>query len=331
MGTDATLETVETVAGPTSPTSRSEHPVTGRGILLSAIAFGLFVVALVIRSDLALGLVVLAAIFLPAERFLAVRRHRVFRQHWSSDLVHFVFNNLVSVVGVVAVVVLVGLVPRLLVPDSVRAVIGGQPWWLQFAEALAIVEVCGYWAHRANHTIPFLWRFHKVHHSIEEMDWLAAGRLHPLDQVFTRACIILPLFVLGFSRATFGAFLAFAGIQAIFIHANVRVSFGPLRYIVTTPEFHHWHHSNEPQARNANFAGELPVLDAIFGTLYLPSREPGGRPGSRFPARYGIDEPAPAGYLRQVAWSFREPSPRPADAELLAGRTDSSRERPVLA
>jgi sterol desaturase/sphingolipid hydroxylase (fatty acid hydroxylase superfamily) len=296
---------VEIERGGVAPHSRR----SGRAILLSAIALGLFVLALALRSNLVFGLVALAAIFVPAERFLAVHRHRVFRKHWSSDLVHFVFNNIVGVVGLLAVVVVVGLVPRLLVPDAVRAAIGGQPWWLQFAEALAIVEVCGYWAHRATHTVPFLWRFHKVHHSIEEMDWLAAGRLHPVDQIFTRACLVVPLFVLGFSRATFGAFLVFVTFQAIFIHSNIRLTFGPFRRVVTTPEFHHWHHSNEPQARNTNFAGELPVLDAIFGTLYLPSRRGSAdREVARFPARYGIDEPTPDGYVRQLAWSFKAPS-----------------------
>ena len=63
--------------------------------------------------------------------------------------------------------------------------------------------VGGYWGHRLSHTVPFLWRFHAVHHSIEEMDWLAAGRLHPLDQAFTQACAILPLFLLGYSRGVF--------------------------------------------------------------------------------------------------------------------------------
>ncbi len=66
------------------------------------------------------------------------------------------------------------------------------------------------------------WRSDAVHHSIEEMDWLAASRLHPLDSVFTRAVTILPLYVLGFSRATFGGYLVFTAFVAIFIHANVR-------------------------------------------------------------------------------------------------------------
>lgn len=115
--------------------------------------------------------------------------------------------------------------------------------------------------------------------------------------MFTRTCTVLPLFALGFSRATFGAFVGFAGFQAIFVHANVRVRFGLLRWMVATPEFHHWHHANQPEAHNTNFAGEFPFVDALFGTLHLPK-------GTR-PAVYGIDDPVPEGYLGQLAWPFR--------------------------
>jgi sterol desaturase/sphingolipid hydroxylase (fatty acid hydroxylase superfamily) len=147
-----------------------------------------------------------------------------------------------------------------------------------------------------------LWRFHKVHHSITELDWLAAARLHPVDQAFGRACIVVPLFALGFTRGTFGALLVVFTLQAIFIHANVRFTFGRLRYVFATPEFHHWHHSADPRAYNSNFAGELPVLDKVFGTLHLPARD--GSEGARWPDAYGIAEPAPAGYFRQLSWPF---------------------------
>jgi sterol desaturase/sphingolipid hydroxylase (fatty acid hydroxylase superfamily) len=125
------------------------------------------------------------------------------------------------------------------------------------------------------------------------MDWLAAARLHPLDAVFTRAVTILPLYLLGFTRATFGAYLGFVALQAIFIHANVRFRFGPLRWITATPEFHHWHHALAPVDKN--FAGNLPLLDVVFGTHHLPGA---------MPAAYGMGEPAPNGYVAQLTWPF---------------------------
>ena len=253
--------------------------------------------ALTLRSRLVFGLVLLAAVFVPIERLFALHPQRVFRPSWRSDVVHFVVNNLLTTVLVAVAVVTAGAGLHAAVPSGVRATIAAQPAAVQVIEAFLLASLCGYWAHRATHTVPVLWRFHKVHHSVTEMDWLASGRLHPVDQGFTKSCIIVPLFALGFSRATFGAVLVFTAFQALFIHANVRFRFGPLRWLIATPEFHHWHHSSDPTAYNSNFAGEFPWMDLVFGTLHLPAR--------RMPTSYGIAESTPPGYLRQLAWPFR--------------------------
>jgi sterol desaturase/sphingolipid hydroxylase (fatty acid hydroxylase superfamily) len=269
-----------------------------RARLATLLATGaLLVGALLVRGRVVIGLLVVAAVFVPMERLLALRPQRVLRAGWRTDLVHFVVDGALTTIGLVLVVIVVGGFLRALVPDSVRHAIAEQPAAVQFALGLVIAELGGYWGHRASHRVPWLWRFHRLHHSIEEMDWLAAARLHPLDQVFTRSCFVVPLFVLGFSRATFGAFLAFATFQALFVHANVRVRFGPVRYLVATPQFHHWHHAAERGAYDSNFAGELPLLDALFGTLRMPAH---------WPERYGIDEHVPSGYLHQLAWPFQE-------------------------
>jgi len=282
------------IAAPVTPTGRA---LTAGGVVLGAATAVIVLGALTVRSGLIFGLVVLAAIFVPLERVFALHPQKVLRAGWRTDLVHFFVNNLLANLALLVPVVVVGLGLRAMVPLTLRHDVVHQPAGLQFAEAFLLAELCGYAAHRAAHQVPLLWRFHKVHHTIREMDWLASAHLHPLDSVWTRSCVVLPLFALGFSRATFGGFLAFTTLQAIFIHANVRLTFGPLRWVVATPEFHHWHHANAPDAYNTNFAGEFPWIDALFGTAHLPK--------GRRPARYGIDEEQPAGYLRQLAWPFR--------------------------
>lgn len=242
------------------------------------------------------GLLVLAAIFVPIERLFALRPQKVFRRGWRTDAVHFLVNNVLVTILLFVAVVIVGTVLRALVPAATRAAIADQPPLLQFAEAFLLAEVCQYWAHRATHRLPRLWRFHALHHSISEMDWLAAARVHPIDQAFTKSCTVLPLYALGFSKGVFGAFLAFTAVQAIAVHANVRVTFGPLRWVFATPEFHHWHHALE--VANTNFAGELPLMDVLFGTAHMPK-------ASRHPQAFGIPSPAPDGYLAQMAWPFR--------------------------
>jgi sterol desaturase/sphingolipid hydroxylase (fatty acid hydroxylase superfamily) len=286
------------VADPPNRATDPETTTTG-GTALALVATGLLVaLALVVRATAVFGLVVVAAIFIPLERLASLHPQKVLRPLWKTDVVHLLVNNILATVGVLAVVVGPAVALRLGLGSTVTGAVGAQPLWLQFTEAVLLTELVGYWAHRASHQVPWLWRFHAVHHSISEMDWLAAGRLHPVDQVFTRACVVLPLIALGFSRQTFGAYLAATTLWAIFIHANVRWTFGPLRWVVATPAYHHWHHTNDAGAVNHNFAGQLPLLDVVFGTCHLPEHE--------WPATYGIDPPVPETYLGQLAWSFRD-------------------------
>jgi sterol desaturase/sphingolipid hydroxylase (fatty acid hydroxylase superfamily) len=249
------------------------------------------------RGEVVYGLIVGALIFIPLERLFALHRtQRVFRRGWLTDVAHFLFTRALANVATFVFAGAAILLLHSLVSPAFQAAVARQNQAVQFLEAVLIANLGGYVGHRLEHAIPFLWRFHSVHHSISEMDWLAAARLHPLDQVVTKVLTIVPLYLMGFSKATFGVYLGLATFHAVFIHANVRFRFGPLRWLITSPQFHHWHHSNEPEAHNKNFAGELPVLDMLFGTFYLPE--------NRTPNVYGVSERVPARYLRQMAYPF---------------------------
>jgi len=123
-----------------------------------------------------------------------------------------------------------------------------------------------YWVHRAFHAVPLLWRFHAVHHSADQMDWLAGSRLHLVDIAVTRGLTYVPIYVLGFADGPLMAYLVLVSAQATFIHANVRFEFGWWRWVLATPQFHHWHHAAEPEAVDKNFAVHLPIIDVLFGT-----------------------------------------------------------------
>lgn len=249
-------------------------------------------------GHLGFSFLLLFVLFTPLEHFFAVRPgQKVFRAQWWSDAVHFFLNNFITqaifALGALGVISLIG--PW--VPTAFRAAVASQPRILQFLEALLLANLGSYCAHRLAHTVPFLWRLHAIHHSVEEMDWLAAARLHPLDQGIERTFTIIPLFICGFTKETLGGYIVFAAIQAIFIHANIRLNLGPLKWVIGTPEFHHWHHSNHPEAYNKNFAGGMPFLDWVFGTLHLPKNE--------HPSRYGLDEPIPKTWWKQMTWPFQ--------------------------
>ncbi len=275
------------------------------GFLLGAASTALFIGALATREGFVVGLALLFVIFVPLEKIFALRPQQVFRRGWRTDLVHLAVNSLLVTALVFALVGLVGGVLKAVMPGAVTAAVQGQPEWAQIAEVLVLGHIGGYWGHRLAHQVPVLWRFHKVHHSIREMDWLAAGRLHPIDQGFIRSCAVLPAFVLGYGEVGLGGYVLVTTLHAILLHANVRFTFGPLRWIIASPEYHHWHHANHPEHFNKNFS-ELPLLDMIFGTAHLTWRQ--------HPRSYGVDEQPPTGYLRQLVWPFRRANPsRPAD------------------
>lgn len=258
------------------------------------------------QPNLIAAFVVLFIVFVPVERVFALKRQKVFRAGWLADFTHFFVSYFLVQVGVFVVFVAMTVLLKWAISPAFQAAVASQPLWLQFIEAFLVAELGFYLAHRMTHEVPWLWRFHAVHHSIEEMDWLAAARLHPVDQVFVKSVTILPLYVMGFTAQTFGVYLALVALQAIFVHANVRFRFGPLRWVFSTPEFHHWHHAAEPQAFNKNYAGQLPLLDLLFGTLYMPRK--------RMPERYGISEPVPRGYLGQMSHPFSRQLSRGQDS-----------------
>ena len=259
------------------------------------------------------ALLIAALIFIPFERLTALRKdQKVLRKQWLNDAITFMVNKVLINVALIATFGLFLGSLSGLVPEGATEFILSQPLWLQVIEIIVISDTCYYLTHRAFHEVPVLWKFHSIHHSVEEMDWLAAYRIHPLDQTAAKIASLLPIFVLGFSGA---AILVYAFIfqwQTLLIHSNTRLNFGPLRWILASPQFHHWHHANKPEAYNTNYAAQLPLIDLVFGTLHLPGRE--------LPDRYGVDDEIPAYYHQQFVYPFiRKSEDAPVLTEALMG------------
>ena len=225
-----------------------------------------------------LELFLLGLLFIPMERVWMLREQKIFRPGWQTDLKHFFVSHagvqLFSFLTLIPVQVAFGWTTRFAFRDTVAA----QPVWLQFFEILLVTDLLGYWIHRAFHQVPFLWRFHAIHHSSLHLDWLAGSRIHLVDALATRTLVFLPVFVLGFSAPVLYAYLVFVSFHAVYIHANVRHRWPGLRWVLTTPEFHHWHHTSDQEGLDKNFAAFLSFIDVIFGTAQQPVR---------WPSRYG--------------------------------------------
>ncbi len=248
-----------------------------------------------------LDLLALALLFVPLERAFALRRdQRILRAGWRTDLAHFFVSHLL--VGALALLTIAPatLLLGALASSRLQSAVAAQPLALQVAGAILCADLVQYATHRAFHAFPTLWRFHAIHHSAREMDWLAGSRLHLVDVIVTRAAGFAPLFFFGFSERALAIYLVLVSFQAVFLHANVRLRVGALRWVFATPEFHHWHHAEAPPDKN--FAVHLPWIDRVFGTAWLP----GG-----FPERYGIaSDPVPEGWGAQLRWPFERPDAR---------------------
>ena len=239
----------------------------------------------------------LGVVFVPLERLLPFHAQPVLRRNWLSDLGFWVFNRPLLVVLGFLYIGAVGAGLGVLLPSGMAGRVAALPLWASVPLALLVADLTFYGVHRAAHAIPALWQFHAVHHSIEKLDWLAGVRVHPLDQLLTTISGIALQLALGFSVQT----LAITGTlylwQSHFVHSNLRVPMGPLRWVLAGPGFHHWHHSDQPEAQNKNFSGQLPFLDRLFGTAYFPDGE--------FSRTYGIPDPVPVAYPSAFLYPFR--------------------------
>lgn len=238
----------------------------------------------------------LLLIFAPAEFVFAERKdQKFFRPGWLTDVLHFFVNAIFIRTGLFAVLYASVTAGEMLVPDAVRETLTKSPVWLQVIMATIIADLGFYLAHRLMHTVPFLWHFHAVHHSSENLDWLAAYRVHPVDQVLVKGTSLVPIFVLGFSDAALAITSVIYFWQSIFLHSNIKISFGPLKWLVASPEFHHWHHANQAEAIDKNFSGQTPIWDVVFRTAYMPGP---------LPEKYGVGDPLPHDYPKQMFYPF---------------------------
>ena len=258
-----------------------------------------------------LALVVLSVFFLILER--AVGRGRpqpVFRPGWFTDVAYWFATILLTKPLVRLLLILpVGLLllTHATSLDTLRngsyaghGPLSRQPLWLQTLQIYLIVDFCGYWTHRLFHRGRW-WPFHAVHHSSENLDWLGSLRVHPVNDLLNKLAQVTPVLLLGYNPAVTLSSAPALTLYALFLHANVNWDFGPLRCILATPVFHRWHHSRDRNAWDKNFAGLLPLWDILFGTYYMPK--------DRHPENFGICEPMPNSYLRQLwepfAWILR--------------------------
>lgn len=257
-----------------------------------------------------------ALVLTPAERLApACQQPLLLRKGLLVDLAYWIATPILTrcITGAILALVLFGVawgvgferIPREFLVRGFGPV-SRQPLWVQCMEILALSDFVDYWTHRTLHR-GSLWRIHAIHHSPEEMNWLSSSRVHPLNDLITRSCQLLPILILGFSAVSILTVVPLVAFYVMFLHSNVRWDFGPLRWILVSPAYHRWHHTSDDEGLDKNFAGIFPIWDVLFGTAYFPRSLPKkyGLSGYRMPESLG------AHLMFPFTGAGKAPSPAP--------------------
>lgn len=254
------------------------------------------------------GFFLLSAVFWVIQKISPnIRGQKWMRRGFWADVAYYIFTPLVTKVITRSLIIIPALLLVVIMGVSVQELqdkqykgfgpLSLQPLWLQGIEIFILGDFISYWMHRFFHTGRW-WKFHAVHHSSQELDWLSSVRVHPVNDAATKLAQVFPLLFLGFNPFILAAYTPIITFYAIFLHANVNWDFGPLRSVIASPVFHRWHHTKEDEALDKNFAGFFPVFDMMFGTYYMPK--------GKYPTEFGIFEEMPDNIVGQLAFPFKD-------------------------
>jgi len=256
-----------------------------------------------------IALAIISAFTAALEYFFPKRQEqKQLRERLASDFVHLVIN------GHFLGIILFGVATHYILPhvdkwlasagltDAVyRNAAADWPVWLQIIVALLVVDFVQWAVHNLLHRVPFLWEFHKTHHSIVdgEMDWIVAMRFQWTEVVIYKSILYLPLAFFGFGEAAILTHAIFGTLIGHLNHANLDWEWGPFKYVLNSPNMHIWHHDYEGDTHTTvNFGIIFSMWDWIFGTAKMP-----GQP----PAKLGFPgvEAFPTNFFTQSIWPLQ--------------------------
>ena len=246
-----------------------------------------------------LDMLLMTMIFSPIEvLWPAYPKQNVFRSEWLTDIVYFLSTHLPLQLTSFLILLPATQLTAILNIAVVTETVGRLPWLVQFILAVLVADLAEYAIHRAFHVVPWLWRFHAIHHSSKALDWIAGSRSHLVDDVVVRGFILIPMMLI-FSHNIIVAYLLFVTVHATWTHCNFGPTIKWLEPFVIQPRYHHWHHTSQKEAIDKNFAIHFPWIDKMFGTHYLPV-------GDKWPDVYGLhNENIPRSFWGQFFYPFR--------------------------
>lgn len=157
------------------------------------------------------------------------------------------------------------------VPSVPTAFWSGVPLWATVLCSLVAYDFANYWSHRLLH-LPMFWRIHAIHHSDSHVNAFTSYRIHVLEIGVMLSVDILFLSWLGLPAAAAAAAAVFVRLHNFYVHMELDIDHGPLRYLIASPRFHRWHHADVPEIYGKNLANIIPLFDVMFGTYHVPGR-----------------------------------------------------------
>lgn len=146
------------------------------------------------------------------------------------------------------------------------------PAWLEWLLAIFLLDLWMYLWHRLNHSVPLLWRLHRVHHADAEMDASSASRFHTGEIVLSSLARLAVLPLLGVTPAQLLGYELLLQPVILFHHSNLRLPSrldAALRTVIVTPWMHWVHHSRYQPETDSNFASVFSCWDRLFGSFRL--------------------------------------------------------------
>lgn len=249
--------------------------------------------------DSAKWLLIVAALFLPAAYFWPSKKGQpYFRPDMAADSVYwffgpFLYNPIFRLF--IAIYFAIPAVQQMYGWGA--GTLASLPLLVQAVLILLIGDIFQYWLHRAFHNDP-LWKYHAIHHSPTNVDWLTSARFHPINIILYSTSINALVITMGFSMEAFKILIPFNMIYSPLVHANVPWTYGPFKYVLASPVFHRWHHTYPSEGGQKNFAPTFSFLDVMFGTFYMPK--------DKQPEVFGIEgNPVSGKFTDQMAYPYK--------------------------
>ncbi|MCF8274805.1 MAG: sterol desaturase family protein [Flavobacteriaceae bacterium] len=223
------------------------------------------------------GLIVISVIVWLLEIAFPWRKNQsIIRKDFWLDAFYMFFNFFVFSIVISGFYKVIGLFFNdINITTKSLAILNISEWamWLQLLVFFIILDFVQWFTHVLLHTYPFLWNFHKVHHSVKEMGFAAHLRYHWMENILYKPLKTFGVMILGGFEPNQAYIIHFITIVIGHLnHSNIKITYGPLKYIFNNPVMHLYHHAYTlPKGKHGiNYGISLSVWDYIFKTNYIP-------------------------------------------------------------